>query len=137
MPGQDRDAMRRFFFNAWRKHQRQAPLEPMEEIMARIIAWHPEYHGLFDNEESLRHDFPGDSNPFLHLSLHLAVQEQLTTQRPAGLAECYRQLAAGGDEHGAEHAIMECLAELLQQSRMNPSMEDEARYLECVRGKLK
>ncbi len=134
---QDRNAMRKVFFEAWKKYQAREKLDPMQSILVQIISQHPEYHALFENEDNLLQDFPmanGDPNPFLHLSLHLAVQEQLSLQRPAELTDLYHQLMQKHpDVHAAEHEIMECLSEMIWQAQHNQSMANENNYIECIR----
>ncbi|VAX11237.1 FIG00433688: hypothetical protein [hydrothermal vent metagenome] len=137
MFGQDRNAMRKVFFEAWKKHHAGEKLESMETALVQIIKLHPEYHTLFDSNNNLNRDFSatsGEANPFLHLSLHLAIQEQLSLQRPAELSELYRQLVEKySDVHSAEHKIMECLSEMIWQAQRSQSMADENQYLACIR----
>ena len=140
MFGQDRNAMRNVFFDAWKKHQAREKLEPMESILVQIITLHPEYHGLFENRDNLVRDFSasnGESNPFLHMSLHLAIQEQLSLQHPAELSGLYQQLMEKyADTHVAEHNIMECLSEMIWQAQRNQTMANELEYIECIRKKI-
>ncbi len=132
--------MRKVFFEAWKKYQVQGKLDPMQTILVQIISQHPEYHTLFENEDNLLQDFPvanGDPNPFLHLSLHLAIQEQLSLQRPVELTGLYQQLMEKhADKHAAEHEIMECLSEMIWQAQRNQSMANENEYIECLRKKV-
>ncbi len=141
MFGQDRNAMRKIFFDAWKKYQAQEKLERMESILVQIISLHPEYHGLFESEDSLLRDYPfasGETNPFLHLSLHLTLQEQLALQRPPELADLYQQLVKKhSDSHAAEHKMMECLSEMIWQAQRNQSMTHENEYIECIRKKVR
>ncbi len=140
MFGQDRNAMRKVFYDAWKKHQSEEKLDAMETVLVQIINLHPEYHALFENEASLARDFSattGETNPFLHLSLHLAIQEQLSLQRPAQLLDLYQQLIKKhSDVHTAEHTIMECLSEMIWQAQRSQSMADENQYLACIRKSL-
>jgi len=140
MFGQDRNAMRKVFFDAWKKHRSQEKLEAMETTLVKIITLHPEYHALFENEENLLQEFPaitGEPNPFLHLSLHLAIQEQLSLQRPAELTGLYQRLMQKhSDAHTAEHEIMECLSEMIWQAQQNQKMADENQYIDCIRKKV-
>lgn len=137
---EDRDAMRKVFFEAWEKHQQKEKLDAMQTVLVQIIELHPEYHALFENEDNLVKDFSpvtGETNPFLHLSLHLAIQEQLSLQRPPELTELYRQLIEKySDVHLAEHKIMECLSEMIWQAQRSQSMADERQYLACIRKDL-
>jgi hypothetical protein len=135
---QDRDLMRRFFLAAWRKARDGEPLEPLERQIAEAVRAHPEYHDLFEHADAaVGRDFlpeDGEGNPFLHLSLHLAILEQVTTDRPPGIRDAYRRIAAQiGDAHEAEHRIMDCLAELIWDVQRYNRDPDEAAYLACVR----
>jgi hypothetical protein len=139
---QDRTQLRRFFFSVWRKHQAREPMEPLEGLIADVIAQHPEYHAQLANEEAaLDRDYlpeMGETNPFLHLAMHLAMREQLGTQRPAGIVEIYQKLAAvTGNAHDAEHAMMDCLGEMLWQAQRDGTAPDEQRYLECLEKMVK
>jgi len=88
----DRDAMRKIFFEAWRKHQEKLPLEQLEAQLIDIILFHPEYQVLLDNPEQYQTVDFDETNPFLHLSLHLAIREQIKTNRPAGVTAIYETL---------------------------------------------
>lgn len=136
--GQDRGELRRAFFETWRKRQAGEALEPLETAIASVIEHHPEYHALLaDPERNLERDyFPegGETNPFLHMSLHIAIQEQLGTDRPAGIREQYQALMQRlADPHEVEHRIMECLMQMLWEAQRENRMPDEAGYLDCLR----
>jgi hypothetical protein len=95
--GQNRDQMRRMYLEAWRKYSARAPLEPLEAQLAAVIAEHPEYVTWLEaGDGALGADFTpegGRENPFLHMGLHLAIREQVATNRPAGIAEVHRKLS--------------------------------------------
>lgn len=134
-----REQVRRFFCEAWRKHCGRLPLDGAEVTAADLIAEHPEYHALLAQaEDALEKEFTpenGQSNPFLHLSLHLAIAEQISIDQPPGILAAYQALRQRLDVHAAEHAIMECLGEALWQSQRNRSPLDGLAYLDCVRRK--
>ncbi len=135
---QGRSALRRMYREAWRKHRESLPLEPVEDQIVRVIELHPEYSAVLENDaEALERDYTpegGESNPFLHMGLHLAIREQVATDRPAGVAGVHRDLArALGDDHAAEHAMIECLGEALWQAQRSGRAPDEAAYLEALR----
>ena len=138
MYGNDPKQYRRFFQETWRKHRERLPLQHLEEIVARIIADHPEYHTLLENPDQLDHDYSpevGRSNPFLHMGLHIAIQEQLAADRPAGIRALYQRLVQGhADPHHVEHRMAECLAESLWDAQRAGGIPDEAAYLEHLRG---
>ncbi len=133
----DRDAYRRQFVTAFQRHRAGAPLEPLERQLVAVILEHPEYHDLLaDPERALGADFPveaGQTNPFLHMAMHLAIREQVATDRPAGVAEVFRRLAARGDPLAAEHAMMECLGRVLWAAQRGNTLPDEGEYLDCLR----
>lgn len=138
---QDRRTLRRFYAEAWRKHTERLPLDPIEALIGDIVAMHPEYHAALNgSDQELDRDYlpeNGETNPFLHLSLHAAIREQVAADRPAGIRALHSELTAHyADQHHAEHAIMECLAESLWQAQRRHAMPDENAYLQCVRGRL-
>jgi hypothetical protein len=130
----ERDEMRKIFFESWRKHQEKLPLEPLEAELVKIILAHPEYHNLLADEENTLTQEPDEHNPFLHLSLHLGLHEQLATNRPHGIREIYAQLCKKHhDVHAAEHKIMECLAQILWDAQRTGKMPEEQVYLEKLK----
>ncbi len=136
MFGQDREQMRRFFGAAWLKRLAGTPLEPVELLVADIIADHPEYHALLA-EDALEREYPpelGATNPFLHMGMHIAIREQVAAGRPADIAALHRAIAARlGDLHEAEHRMIDCLGEALWRAQRDGVEPDEAAYLECLR----
>jgi hypothetical protein len=134
---QSRAALRRMYVDAWRKHRESRPVEPVEDQIVGVIALHPEYAPLLEDEAALDRDYTpeaGQTNPFLHMGLHLAIREQVATNRPAGIAHVHQALAARfGDTHAAEHAMIERLGEALWQAQRSGLPPDEAAYLESLR----
>jgi hypothetical protein len=133
-----RDEARRFLVDAWAKYRAGRPLTGLEQKAVAIIALHPEYHAIVeDPDKHLARDYGpegGEMNPFLHLSLHLAVDEQLGIDQPPGIrAEFERLRAAHGDEHAALHDVLECLGETLWQAQRQRAAPDADSYLECLR----
>ena len=130
--------MRRMYLEAWRKYSARAPLEPLEAQLAAVIAEHPEYiPWLESGEHTLSAEFTpegGRENPFLHMGLHLAIREQVATNRPAGISEIHQQLATRlNSAHAAEHAMLEPLAEALWEAQRQGRVPDEQAYLERLR----
>lgn len=139
---QDRSGLRRLYFEAWRKRCASRPLEPLEDQIAHVIEEHPEYHQVLEDEAgALDRDYaPGGglANPFLHMGLHLAIREQVGTDRPAGIALVHAELCRrSGDRHAAEHRMIECLGEALWHSQRTGLPPDEAAYLESLRRLLR
>jgi hypothetical protein len=135
--GQSREQLRGTYRDAWRKCRAGLPLQPLEAQIADVIAAHPEYHDLIADEASVHQDFDapdGRSNPFLHLGLHLALREQIATDRPAGIGVIHRQLAArAGGLHAAEHRMIEVLADLLSEAQRSGLPPQEPVYLDRLR----
>jgi len=132
-----RDEARRFLVDAWSKYRTQEPLSALEAMAAEMIVLHPEYHAVVENPERYveRNWQPesAEANPFLHLSLHLAVAEQLGTDQPRGIRTEFERLrAARGDEHAALHALLECLGEVIWSAQRHGTLPDAALYLACV-----
>ncbi len=136
-----REQVRQFFCDAWQKHRARSILDGAEVTAAELIGHHPEYHALLENPAAaLEQEFTpenGQMNPFLHLSLHLAVAEQISIDQPPGIRAAYQALRARLDVHATEHAIMECLGETLWRAHRQGGALDAAAYLDCVRRALK
>lgn len=132
-----RDEVRRFFFEAWRKYRTGEPLTLLEGMALQVMQAHPEYHAVLDSPERYMEQeyFPemGETNPFLHMSLHLSILEQLSIDQPPGIAAAYRQLLQKhGGEHQAQHDLMECLAETVWRAQRERIAPDSAEYLACI-----
>jgi Domain of unknown function (DUF1841) len=139
--GYTREQLRRSYVDAWRKYLARAPLTPLESLIAGVIALHPEYHSVVaDPARALAHESGADGgreNSFLHMGLHIAVREQVAIDRPPGIRELHDRLAVRvGDAHGADHALMEALAETLWEAQRCGRAPDESRYLDRARSSL-
>ena len=132
-----RDQVRSFFIETWRKHRAKEVLTPMETIAADIITHHPEYHAVIEDPEAIDRDFPPESgqiNPFLHLSLHLAIEEQLSIDQPPGIRVAFEAACARrGERHDAMHDALECLGETLFNAQRNGGAPDGAAYVAALR----
>lgn len=130
--------VRRFFCATHAKRRDGAPLTPMEALAADWIAEHPEYHAELDDVNAALaavYDVEtGRTNPFLHLSMHLTITEQVAIDQPRGIKQAFELLAARhGSAHEAHHEVMECLGEMIWASQRSGLPPDGERYLECVR----
>jgi hypothetical protein len=134
---QSRDEVRQVYLNVWHKMQQQQLLEPMEALIADVIEAHPEYHALLaDSAEIKQQEFTpeqGQTNPFLHMGMHIALREQAGADRPAGIKSIYQRLLAAQGQHEAEHTMMECLGQVLWNAQRSAQLPDEAEYLDCLR----
>lgn len=132
-----RDAVRRFFCTTWKKQREGVPLSGAETLAAEIIGRHPEYHALLaDAESAVCSEWNGENgqiNPFLHLSLHLAIAEQLSIDQPRGIRAAFSALCARLDLHDAEHLLLDCLGEAVWHAQRQNRPIDGKAYLECIR----
>jgi hypothetical protein len=132
-----KDEVRRFFCDTWRKSQANEVLTPLEAIARDWILQHPEYESeLSDQDAAQSADYDiakGQSNPFLHLSMHLSIAEQVSIDQPPGIRSAFQLLATRLGEHDAHHEIMECLGQMLWTSQRNGTPPDGEAYVECVR----
>lgn len=134
-----REQARSFFIDAWKKQNERLPLTPLETIAADIVAHHPEYHAILTKTDANERDFPTDDgqiNPFLHLSLHLAIEEQLSIDQPVGLRAAFEQCQRQrNDRHQALHDVMESLVETLWIAQRHGTPLDGAAYVAAVKKK--
>jgi len=135
---QDRNQMRLFFQACWRKQQQRLPMEPLEALVADVVAMHPEYHRLLESAQGpLDAEFSAESgqeNPFLHMGMHIALREQLAAGRPAEVRDIHQRLTRlRGDAHPAEHEMMECLGRVLWEAQRAGTTPDEQVYFDCLR----
>jgi len=139
--GYTRAQLRQSYADAWRKRLAGSPLTPLESMIADVIELHPEYQPMVGNSQAAV-DFESAAdraaeNPFLHMGLHLAVRDQVSIDRPPGIRELQREAALRlGDLHGAEHTLMEALAETLWEAQRAGRPPDEERYLELARRRV-
>ena len=134
---ESRDEVRQVYLDVWQKMQQKLLLEPMEALIADVIEIHPEYHSLLEVENEIKHqDFTpeqGQTNPFLHMGMHIALREQAGTDRPPGIEAVYQKLVSSKGQHEAEHAMMECLGQALWNAQRSDQTPDETDYLDCLR----
>lgn len=128
---------RQLFYTAWHHYRLAKPLTSLEQQLVNVIIDHPEYHALLEQKNSQNNQawFPemGQTNPFLHMGLHLAVRDQLATDRPPGVVRQHQQLISKyQDTLAVEHLMMEALAECLWQAQRNHSAPDELAYLQAL-----
>lgn len=132
-----RDEARNFLFETWRKRRAGELLTPLEDLTAQLIEKHPEFHDLLGDPARYQDkDYPpehGATNPFLHLMMHLSIEEQLSIGQPHGIRAHFERLAARHQsEHDAQHRMMECLGEMIWQAQRNGTPPDAAIYLSCL-----
>jgi Domain of unknown function (DUF1841) len=129
-----RDEVREMFFRAWQAYRQGLPLAGIEALALDVILQHPEYHGVLESPERFRDkDYVDESNPFLHMSLHMALEEQLSIDQPPGIRRAWEALVArAGDRHAALHGALECLAETMWRAQRDGGPPDAVAYLSCL-----
>lgn len=130
--------MRGVYVEAWNLYRQGKSLNPLQTRIVAVIEQHPEYHSLLENtDQALGRDYLpelGETNPFLHMGMHLAIQDQIATDRPAGIRKLYEQLLAKvTDDHELQHNLMECLAEIIWQAQRDGELPNEERYIACIK----
>lgn len=133
---QDRKALRQMYADAWVKAQGAEVLSPLEAQIVQVIEDHPEYQpavgGEYLDEGFAPED--GKTNPFLHMGLHLAIRDQVATDRPTGISTLFQELAEKySNSHETEHRMLDCLAETLWEAQNRGAPPDEQKYLERLR----
>jgi uncharacterized protein DUF1841 len=133
-----RDQARDFFFETWRKYRALQALAGLETVALQVILAHPEYQAALDDPERYRErnysPELGEPNPFLHMSMHLAIEEQLSIDQPPGIASAFAALAVKrGERHEAMHDAIECLGEMVWRSQRDRAPPDGVAYLECLK----
>jgi hypothetical protein len=129
--------VRRFFCETFRKFHAREILTPMESIASDWINQHAEYHAaLSDLDNALTANYnveEGNSNPFLHLSMHLSISEQIAVDQPRGVRAAFNILASKlNSQHEAHHEIMECLGEMIWNSQRKGLPPDGEAYIEAL-----
>jgi hypothetical protein len=134
-----REQVREMFFGAWRKYRAGEPLAGIESLALAIILLHPEYHALLAAPTRYRDkDYTDESNPFLHMSLHLALEEQLSIDQPPGIRQLFDELLSKKRErHTALHEALECLAETVWRAQRDAVPPDALGYLNCLEKRAK
>ena len=133
-----RDQAREFLFDLWAKWRARQPLTALETLALDVVLEHPEYHAVLeDRERYLDRDWKpegGETNPFLHLAMHLAIEEQRSIDQPPGIRAAIEALERRrGSAHEARHDVMDCLAEVVWNAQRHGAAFDNDAYVECVR----
>lgn len=135
----NRDQVRDFFMSIWQKHQDKSVLTPLESIALKWVLEHPEYHPILSSPSSKHYDFSiqeGQVNPFLHLSMHLAIEEQLSINNPPCIKEVYDYLSQKTDPHQAVHDMMDCLGQVIWESQRSGKPLDHELYVELLKKRI-
>ncbi|PCJ31363.1 MAG: hypothetical protein COA90_06325 [Gammaproteobacteria bacterium] len=133
MLGQNRQQLRQMYHDAWHKKVAGQSLSDLEIMISQVISEHPEYQKIFNSDTSLQQEYfveDGQTNPFLHMGLHISLHEQISTNRPAGIRDIYQKLQAKfANTHDTEHHMIECLTESLWLAQRNNQAPSESDYL--------
>jgi hypothetical protein len=132
-----REEVRRFFCDTWKKKTEDHILTPMETLASDWMAQHPEYHtSLANPEDAVAQDYSlerGETNPFLHLSMHLSISEQISIDQPLGIKAIAEKLTKKlSSEHEAQHAMMECLGQVMWEAQRESQPLSPEKYLEAL-----
>ena len=129
----EQDQTRAFILKVWHKMQDNQQMQGLEKIIANVILIHPEYTEILNTKNILTEIFSPEQNPFYHMGMHIALEEQLMSDRPTGMTHIYAQLTEKySDHHHLQHAILGCLHTSLMNAEAHQQMPDENSYLQCV-----
>lgn len=134
-----REQVREFFIDTWRKHKAVEVLTPLEAMALDWILEHPEYHSVLEDPAARSGQYTveeGQTNPFLHLSMHLAIAEQLSIDHPPGIRAAYQQLVSRSNAHEAAHEIMECLGQVVWEAQRLGTPLDSDSYIDLIRRRV-
>ena len=134
---QNRAESRAFFYNVWKKQKSRLSLDPLEVIIFDVISTHPEYHCYLDDEKSIYQNNSSaenaEINPFLHMGMHIALKEQINSNKPVGINVIFSKVVSKSvSVHDEEHKMMECLGKSLWKAQLENKLPDENEYLECL-----
>lgn len=141
MFGSTREELRKEYLTAWRNHQQNKPLQPHQILIVAVLQMHPEYQSQIDDQAIEYKDFDGSdgqTNPFLHMGMHIAIHEQLKIGLPKGIGAIHQKLSRKlGDIHAAEHRMLECLGETLWTAQRDKREPDMGHYVNCLKKALR
>ena len=130
----DRSKQRQYLKQAWEKYTSQEQLEPLELQLSKIVEQHPEYQNLIKNLDSEYFPEQGNTNPYLHINLHLTLQDQITMDQPKGIRDIHSQLIVKiKDAHEVEHMMMEHIAEMIFNAQKNNAAFDLDGYIQALK----
>ena len=130
----DRSKQRQYLKQAWEKYTSQEQLEPLELQLSKIVEQHPEYQNLIKNLDSEYFPEQGNTNPYLHINLHLTLQDQITMDQPKGIRDIHSQLILKiKDAHEVEHMMMEHIAEMIFNAQKNNAAFDLDGYIQALK----
>ena len=130
----DRSKQRQYLKQAWGKYTRHEQLEPLELQLAKIVEKHPEYQNIFNNLDSEYFPEQGQTNPFLHINLHLTLQDQIRMDQPKGIKKIHTKLLVKvKDSHEVEHMMMEHIAEMIFNAQKNNSAFNLDGYIQALK----
>jgi hypothetical protein len=141
--GDDRKQLRKMYFDVWNKAQNKKPMTPLEIQIADVIGIHPEYHQQLtaDPNDKIDKDYQtqvGESNPFLHMGLHLGLREQIATSRPQGIKQIFIQITKSvNNSHLAEHLCMDVLSQFIWEAQSSGKAPNDEKYLQQLKLVLK
>ena len=130
----DRSKQRQYLKQAWGKYTRHEQLEPLELQLSKIVEKHPEYQNIINNLDSDYFPEHGQTNPFLHINLHLTLQDQIKMDQPKGIKKIHTKLLVKvKDSHEVEHMMMEHIAEMIFNAQKNNSAFNLDGYIQALK----
>ena len=112
-------------------------MEAIETLASLWMDEHPEYHAEFADVDAalagMQTVEDGQTNPFLHLSMHLSISEQCSIDQPQGIRQAVELLTHRRNSlHAAHHEAMDCLGKMIWESQRAGRPPDGDAYIACV-----
>ena len=131
--------VRRYFGHVWKNRLNPLQLDALQQKALRIIEAHPEYQTYLEHiEDYLDKNWTpeqGETNPFLNLSLHLSIQEQVGIDQPFGIRSIHQKLIGMHNDNWvkAEDEMMDALVETIWQAQRHNQGLDVNAYMTRLR----
>lgn len=103
---------RQHYGMVWQLALAGAPLTIEQMRLVRVMQEHPEYRSIWDNPEEASAGLEDltEPNPFLHVTAHMMVEEQIAGRNPPDVAVVVSRLTRSGDSrHEAIHKVANVL----------------------------
>jgi hypothetical protein len=131
-----RESNRQRLHEVWVAAKAGRPLAGEEAAYAKAMLDHPEYHNAweFADQVGAAEYVVDGANPFLHITVHVIIENQLAQGDPPEVAKTLeRLLGQGMGRHGAIHAIAAAFMEVAFPAFQGREPFNTKRYIKKVR----
>ncbi len=111
----------------WGKIKEEKELSPEDKKLAKILLEHEEYSNLWDAISSHPKKRAEQINPYLHVYLHIAIENQIGEENPRQVG---RYVSQSIDKHKAIHEIIAIFSEHLFEALKYRKPLDRLKYIQ-------